>query len=316
MSNVLFVPSVAASQWVKDVLPGTSPVELPIAGRRIIDYLLECAHKYDVTLSEILDWERSEKLAADFEEPTRTEFPVFYDVGAGSVPRSITAIEGLSTPLTQNIEDGLVVIWGLCFPDKFETGIPVEPLSDEELADTPTGVYRRKDGRWVRVKACVTEIDGVRTWHELSLRVLNNPDVFTIPGYSAEKGVYLGRNVALEHRAEVKPPALLMDDSWCARNVVLLGDVVIGSGAYVGEGSVLRRTVVCDHTYVGEGLDLDGKIVYGNRIIDGESGAWTDVEDPGIARGIGAEAHGSGFVRAMLSALCRFLHGTSRGRRG
>ena len=43
MDNILFVPSTKELEWVQDVLPGTSPAELPVAGRRIIDYSFQCA---------------------------------------------------------------------------------------------------------------------------------------------------------------------------------------------------------------------------------------------------------------------------------
>ena len=37
MDNVLFVPSTKELEWVQEVLPGTSPAGLPVAGRRMID---------------------------------------------------------------------------------------------------------------------------------------------------------------------------------------------------------------------------------------------------------------------------------------
>ena len=38
MDSALFVPSVPQTGWLGTVLPGLSPAELPIAGRRYIDY--------------------------------------------------------------------------------------------------------------------------------------------------------------------------------------------------------------------------------------------------------------------------------------
>ncbi len=315
MDNVLFVPSVGATEWAREVLPLISPAELPVAGRRIVDYALEAACRHDVMFSEILDWSFSKKLADDFSELTSSKLPVFYEKGPGSIPRGISEIEGIPTTLTRDIADGLVVVWGLCMPDGEPGKFELEPLSDAELADTPSGVYLRKEGRWMHVVQSVMVIDGVKAWHEINLKILNCPDEFTLPGYSAEEGVHLGRNVVMEHGTDVKKPALLQNGAWCARNVVLGGDVVIGSNAFVGEGTTLRRTVVCDDTFVGEGLDLDGKIVYGNRIIDAESGVWTDVEDEGVASRNGDVSDGVGILRRMWLGLCHFLYGASRGRR-
>ena len=132
MENVLFVPSTRDTAWVDEVLPGTSPAELPVAGRRIIDYSLECARRRGILFAEILDWCFSERLADDFSELTRTGYPVFYMKGEGDRPRGLAGIEGLSTPLTQMLPDGLVVVWGLCLnaTDRFDA---LDPDLQREL---------------------------------------------------------------------------------------------------------------------------------------------------------------------------------------
>ena len=152
-------------------------------------------------------------------------------------------------------------------------------------------------------------VRNVKAWHELNLVVLRHPEDFTMPGYSSEQDVHIGRNVVIEHGTEVKPPVLLQDNTWFARNVRLEGDVVVDSGSYISEGAMLRRTVVCCNTFIGEGLDLDGKIVVGRRVIDAETGTWVDLEEPGLARQIPV---GLGWLRS----LWHFLRGRSYGRRG
>ncbi len=311
MNNVLFVPSTCDTEWLQNVLPGTSPTALPVAGRKIIDYMLEFARRYDIMFIEVLDWHFSEDVAEDFSELTRTGYPVFYMKGEGSVPRGLADIEGLSTPLTQTLTDGLDVAWGLFAGH----GGPVEklslaPVSEEELIVTPPGVYRRVDGKWMRVMMEGIVVKDVTTWHSINLNVLHKPELFTLPGYSAEKDVHLGRNVVLEKGTNVNPPALLMDNVWCARNVEL-DDVIVGSGAVVSEGTTLRRTVVCDDTFVGEGLDFDGKIICGNRIVDAATGVWADVEDEGVAHSTASKPRRYGWGRRIL----RFLLGDALGGR-
>ena len=309
MDNILFVPSTHELDWVQDVLPGTSPAELPVAGRRVIDYAMECAQKFGVMFTEVLDWRFSQSLADDFADMTRTGFPVFYLKGEGPVPKGLKDIEGYSSPLTSVVNDGLVVVWGIVLSTHKADGVSLEPISEEECADTPAGVYRRDGGRWMRIVPHGMVVRNVKAWHRLNFIVLGNPDLFTIPGYSSEKGVHLGSNVILEHGTSVKPPVLLLDNSWCARNVILDGNVVVESGSFVSEGARLRNTVVGRDTFIGEGLDLDGKIVVGRRVIDAESGTWVDLEEPGLARRIPA---GLGWVRK----LWHFLRGRSFGRRG
>jgi len=309
MDNVLFVPTTHETEWVQEVLPGTSPAELPVAGRRIIDYSIECAQKFGVMFTEVLDWRFSQALADDFADMTRTGCPVFYLKGEGPLPKGLKDIEGYSSPLTGNISDGLVVVWGVALSTHTAEDVELEPVSEEECVDTPAGLYRREGGRWMRIVPHGLVVRNVKAWHQLNFIVLRNPEKFTIPGYSSESGVHIGRNVVLEHGTDVKPPVLLQDNTWFARNVCLDGEVVVDSGSYVSEGARLHRTVVLHDTYIGMGLELDGKIVAGRRVIDAETGTWVDLEEPGLARRI---PPGLGWARSFW----HFLRGRSSGRRG
>ena len=309
MDNILFVPTTRETEWVQEVLPGTSPAELPVAGRRAIDYAMERAQKFGVMFTEVLDWHFSQSLADEFADMTRTGFPVFYMKGEGEVPKGLKDIEGYSSPLTSNVMDGLVVVWGLAISSHVAEDVTLSPVSEEELAETPAGLYRREGGRWMRISPHGLVVRNIKAWFELNFIVLRHPQLFTVPGYSSERGVHLGRSVVMEYGTDVKPPVLLNDNVWLARNVQLCGDVVIDSGSYISEGAMLKRTVVCRDTYVGEGLDLEGKIVVGRRVIDAETGSWIDLEEPGLARRI---PHGLGWART----LWRFLRGRSFGRRG
>ena len=309
MDNILFVPAIRELEWVQDILPGTSPAELSVGGRRVIEYALESAHKFEVMFTEVLDWRFSEQLADYFADPTRTGYPVFYVRGEGPMPTGLKGIEGYSSPLTSHIDDGLVVVWGVALPMNGTKDVSLEPVSDVDLADTPAGVYRREGGRWMRILPRGFVVDSIKAWHSLNFHVLRHPDNFTLPGYSTEPNVHLGRNVVLEHGTEVKPPVLLQDNTWFARNVRLDGDVIVNSGSYVSEGARLYRTIVGRDTFIGAGLDLDGKIVAGRRVIDPETGTWVDLEEPGIARHIPT---GLGWMRK----LWRFMRGRSFGRRG
>ena len=107
----------------------------------------------------------------------------------------------------------------------------------------------------------------------------------------------------------MRPPIIVGNDAWFERNVIINGQVVIGRSAIVAEGVKLDRTVVCDNTFVGQGLDLTGKAIYGNRVIDGLTGFWTEVDDFGVAHLIKPASFG------WFGHIWRFLAGNSmRGR--
>ena len=309
MDNVLFVPSTPDTEWLQEILPGTSPAALPVAGRRAIDYMMEAARRRDIVFIEILDWHYSPAVASSFSEPTTTGFPVFYMKGEGAMPRGLAEIENLSTPLTQSLQDGLVVAWGVFAVDA-PVALESEPVPEAECVSTPPGIYRREGGRWARVSAEIMPVCDIATWHAANMRVLHSPGKLTLPGYSAEKGVHIGRNVVLERGVDASAPVLLCDDAWCARNAILGGDVIVGERSYVGEGTKLARTVVGDDTQIGDGLVFEDKIIVGSRVIDAQTGVWTDVEDPGVARPVGKAARRSGPLRRAMN----FLFGWARGR--
>ncbi len=308
IEGVLFLPTVPESQWIPELFEGFSPAGLPVAGRRILDYGLEISQRNGVKMVDVLDWSYDERLAEDFIDPTRAANVVFYSKGTGEVPRGLNDLNGKSSPLSYSIQDGLVVVWGPCLAlalDEFE----VEPVSPEDCANTPMGLYRREGGAWQRLIVTCLMARDMKSWHQMNFAVLHDPRCFTLPGYSAEHRVYLGRSVVMEYGTEVKAPVLLGDNVWLARNVRLDGDVIVGRGSFVSEGARLARTIVADNTYIGEGLDLEGKIVVGRRVIDVETGAWTDLDEPGLARRLGG---GFEWVRSVY----HFLRGRSCGRRG
>lgn len=311
MESVLFLPSIKENAWVQEILPGKSSAELPVAGRRYIDYAIEEAFCLGADVCEILDWTHSPSLAQYFLDPTRTNHPVFYEKGEGPRPTGLDGLSAFKTPLTATIEDGLIVVWGLCITGHKPQETRLVPVTEEECRTTPPGAYVRRDGRWMKSLPSGICIGDPEEWHRVNFAILRNPGSFTLPGYSAENGVHLGHNVVLEHGTEVKPPVLLEDNIWCARNVTLDSDVIIESGSFIGEGAYLKRTLVCADTYVGTDLDLTDKIVVGRRIIDPASGAWIDTSDKGVARGIGEPR-----IVKLLRRIWRFLKGKSHGRRG
>ena len=250
MKAVVFVPSVPETAWAREALPWLSPAELPIAGRRWIDCVVEWAVARGYQMVEVADWFWSESVAADFADLTAHAVPVFYQRGEGPLPASADDIRRLSSPLSRDVgTPGVDLVWGYAL-----------------------------DGM---------KIDGVRDWHAANLMLLEGDGpggiAYTLPGYSAEKGIHLGRNVVTEPGFSAKPPVLLCDDVWCARNVRLDGSCVLEKGSFLDEGVRLRRTVVCRGTYLGPDLELEDKIVAGNRVFDAATGAWTDIEERGVA---------------------------------
>ena len=95
MKAVVFVPSVPETAWAREALPWLSPAELPVAGRRWIDCVVEWAVARGYQMVEVVDWFWSESVAADFADLTAHAVPVFYQRGEGPLPTSADDIRRL-----------------------------------------------------------------------------------------------------------------------------------------------------------------------------------------------------------------------------
>ncbi|MBR0057119.1 MAG: hypothetical protein IJP66_07300, partial [Kiritimatiellae bacterium] len=198
MRGAIFIPAIAQTEWVREVLPGTSPAELPVAGRRFIDYLLEAAQRRGLDMAEVTDWHPSPRLADEFSSLTRTVIPVFYRDGAGDLPRGLDDIPAMQGPLSSRLEEGIVAVWGLVLPLHPPGETTLEPITPAERANTPPGIYRHTGDGWMRVSPHGFPARDVKSWFDLNMTVAETPCGFTLPGYSSEDGVHLGSNVVLE----------------------------------------------------------------------------------------------------------------------
>jgi NDP-sugar pyrophosphorylase family protein len=75
------------------------------------------------------------------------------------------------------------------------------------------------------------------------------------------EGVFIDEEAHVESGAEVGP------------------ETVVGKRSMIRQGTVISRTVVLDDTFIGENLDLDRKIVAGNRVIDLKTGAVVEIPE-------------------------------------
>ena len=309
-SPLILVPAASGMEWLREAIPWTTPGELLMTGRRFIDYAIEGAIKADSQFVEILDACPSSRLATYFGEQARTKVPVFYLPMQEHPPKGLGDLSRCSIPFAPGATGDVYVIWGMALPRCLPEGLAETVVSDADIAQTPCGFYHFRDGTWRRVLSEGFFVRDISSWLQANLELLREPNFYTLPGYSSEMDVHLGRNVVLEHGTEVHGPALLKDNVWCARNVQIKGDVIVGDGSFIGEGVILRRAVVGPNTYIGKGLEFVDKIVLGRRIFDAKTGAWTDIEEPGIVQYISA------LDKGWFGKLLRFIAGTSRGRHG
>lgn len=98
------------------------------------------------------------------------------------------------------------------------------------------------------------------------LKKLNNLD-YTL-GYSKKDGVIVGKNVQLDENVILIPPLILLDDVKLSNNCIIGPNVIVSENVYIESNTKIKDTLVYENTYIGANLDLENKIITGNRIID------------------------------------------------
>lgn len=311
--KAFYFPSAPQTNWLNMALPGMNHAELPVAGRLFIDYALEAAGRFGVESAVMVDKTVDEKLERKFAVDRDGLCSVSTLRLATGLPRNLAELQAASFfHGAAASPEPVIVMWGHALPFYHPGETAYEPVPEDALRVTPNGIYHISGGRWFRPAVGNAAIRNPISWLDVSIRILGGEGGYTLPGYSAENGVHICRNVVMERGTEAKPPVLLCDDSWCARGVRLDGLCVVGRGSFVGARTKLVRTMVCDDTFVGSDMELEDKIVIGHRVFDGKTGAWTDVGERGVVgalRGVRLQ------VPRPVSWIVSFLRGRSFGRR-
>lgn len=243
----LIVPAPDGTSWTEAYFPGMSPLHLGVVAKSWAEHLLDWCQTQGATAVKILDHFHDEALVrGHLGDGSRWGFRLAYE-GAG---RFASREDAVRRNRAFAAGDGDVrVVWGPVFPHR---------------------------GEWTRV-------DSLRAWFDLNFRVLADPADRTLPGYSSEPGVSIGENVMIKTRADVRRPVALGDNVRIEDGVTLAGDVIVGAGTFVERDCFLRRAVVFSHGYLGRGLSFEEKAVIGARVIDVRTGAFADLDEPGLS---------------------------------
>lgn len=103
---------------------------------------------------------------------------------------------------------------------------------------------------------------------------------YMTPGYGLQDGSYIGYNVVIPPSCTLAPPVMIGNDSRLRPLCKIGPAAVIGSRVVVDSQSELSDCIVLDGTYIGQNLDISGKIVCGGSMLDPESGVRLDLDDP------------------------------------
>ena len=92
-----------------------------------------------------------------------------------------------------------------------------------------------------------------------------------LAGKEIKSGIWVGRNTIIHPSAQLIPPLLLGENTRIGQDVVLGPDVVVGAGTIVSDRVSIQSSTIFDHTYIGQLLHIENRLVDKNLIIDTNS---------------------------------------------
>lgn len=274
--------------WIEDAFSGKHPALLRICNKPLIEYLLDFVILNGCTEVRIILDEPSPEVESYLESGSRWGIELSY-----SNSRSSDSIENILLKNDKFSHDSsLLILNGFFFidydksqdyknwQDTSETGIIAECSTGSILFSRNSNDLTDISKPVNSTAFAISPLKSIVDLHQVTMQVLSTKqDHYVLPGYSAEKGVILGRNVETGRDVIINAPVIIGD------NVRLLGDAVIGPGAVIDRNVIIdsstqvQDSAVLEGSYLGRNLYVDKKIVSGRRIFSGTEDERIDIED-------------------------------------
>lgn len=207
------------------------------------------------------------------------------------------------------IADGLLHVRGMLFPRKpgceaecrLEQGVTYLQQDDRGTAcllstnhEHLTGYARRgqlpsanQTRPFAALGLDLAPVASVRDYYELNMALVRGEiQRYVRPGYAYRDGAGIGYNVIAPATATLTPLLLIGNDCRIGPLTSIGPDAVIGSHVIVDRQTEIAAAVILDGTFIGRGMEIRGKIVSGNMVVDPGSGAAVAIPDPWMVGGV------------------------------
>ena len=266
LMRAIINPYSCGHPWRDKFLPYWSLCSIPLAGKHFCEYGLDFLFGLDVESVIVEDW-------ANNSRTLRTTICNGRYIPMNVQYVSTSGYGSMGTLLQRNTDfishGDVLIFWGMVLPMRLSQAELLDKLtqvnSEDRLED---GIYLQRGGKLFRCETDLRRITDIRSYFEQNFMMLNSPDGYVLPGYTAENGIYTGMNVAIRPDVEIKPPVVLCDNINIEGECSISDGAIIGSDVWIDQGTALAHSIVLDNTYVGKEILLDNKIISSGRIID------------------------------------------------
>ena len=277
MKACLYI-GTAKDEWARKFFPEKSPGELPVAGKSRVNHAVDICSRLEATEVCVADCFFRDELAHRLGDGGLWSLKIRY---LKTLPCAAPGELLRQHPEAFGDPDELLFFWGPVLPDVRDTsGILKDLRAVEEPAEVlPDGIYLFRGGRLFECRCPLFRLDSLKSYFDLNFRLLDDPGIFNLPGYSTLNGCSIGMNVLIKLDCELERPVVLQDNVCLERGAVLHNGVIVGKEVLVDEGAELDHSLVLNHTYIGRNMLMRDKIVDGSRVIDVNTGAMEEFED-------------------------------------
>ena len=281
MKALLFCP-VRGNAWMKRYFRDYPIYLLPFANKPAIEFALDYCFLCGIRQVRIVSDEECFHLRSRYREGGTLGLELSY---AGTPPETpLASVIARNKAFCRGSD--LLVFSGLFLPDydkRASIRLDVAPgevrgcvsgatawylVGRDRLDSLPDDLGSLRDEGPV----AGSPVNDVGDYYRLNMRLCGGDvERYNLPGFSEGKESFVGRDVRITRSARVKPPVIL------GNNILFEGDSFIGPGVVIGDNCVVDggarvcRSVVLGNTYIGRNLEIEGKICFGNRIIDPET---------------------------------------------
>jgi hypothetical protein len=300
--------------WASDAFPCVHPLLLPLCNKPFVEYLIDLAILTGSTAVRILCDGGLGAVERYCEDGSRWGIDVSY--------ANMQVTDSVETLLGKNRrfcgDDRIMIISGFCFirydkrldyaslASSMPEGVWITCPAGRSITLSGAPLMPRTEG--VEAPMTLMPLDSMASYYRASMEALETgAERYVLPGYGGEPGCAIGRNVVISKSVQIRKPVSI------GNNVQLLADTIIGPSAIIGNNVIIDRessvesSIILDNTYIGEHLEVNGRIASGNRLNDPRSGASIEMEDPHLLGSIRKSSILSALPRKIVHALIALI---------
>ncbi len=276
-------------EWLPADTGCTWPL-LPVGNRPLIEYWIECCIANNIRDVRIILADDAHAIESFCGDGSRWGITIEY-----SFVREGTPPDAYPRRSPSRWEDGLLYLRGPLFPRR--DGSELRPIAENESFALGPDAFLCRDPERLRVFLDGGDFPGdslpfppglrpqslasAKDYFDLNMDLVGGEITrYLQPGYSLLDDSFVGYNVVLPPSCQTTTPLMIGNDCRLRPLCAVGPSAVIGNNVVIDSQAELSTCVVLDGTYIGRNLELRGKIVGRNVIIDPETGVSLSLEDP------------------------------------